>query len=565
MKKTEKNIIINEKLKHMQSKKIHNVKKKKHDEIQNDKLKHIKRNSNLENDKIEYPPKSIKKKKRKHKIVRFVIRILIIIFIILSIFWFFKLHTFKILAKEMLINTPSTIYDSNNNVIAQIGSERNRENLHLNEVPQDLKNAYISIEDKRYYSHHGVDIKRTTGAIISYILHRGSSSFGGSTITQQLAKNLNGDSSNSISRKVKEWFYAWTLNINFSKDAILEAYLNIIYTGPNIYGVKTASKYYFNKDVSELTTAECAFLAGINNSPNSYNPFGDNDKTEKINKRCKVVLNQMKLQKYLTEADYNKAISEIEQGLKFDKGILSTDNDIYSYHTDALINEIISDLSSSKHISKDFAHNFFRLSGTKIYSTINNNIQNILEKESINNKYIIKSVNGTDTSQAAIVVVDHSTGFVVGCVGGLGEKTSSRSFNRVTQMKRQTGSAMKPVAVLVPAISKKLITNVTVFADEPTTFIDYNNKPYSPIDYDDYKGSITLRQAVESSQNIPFVKIIEQVTPKTSIKYLKKMGITTLNENDENLALSLGGLDEGISPLEFAGSYATIANNRHLY
>lgn len=128
-------------------------------------------------------------------------------------------------------------------------------------------------------------------------------------------------------------------------------------------------------------------------------------------------------------------------------------------------------------------------------------------------------------------------------------------------MKRQTGSAMKPIAVLLPAIAEKLITNVTVLADEPTTFVDYNGELYSPTDYDDYKGSITLRQAVESSQNIPFVKIMEQLTPQTSIKYLKKMGITTLNDKDVNLALSLGGLDEGISPLEFAGGYATIAND----
>ena len=128
-------------------------------------------------------------------------------------------------------------------------------------------------------------------------------------------------------------------------------------------------------------------------------------------------------------------------------------------------------------------------------------------------------------------------------------------------MKRQTGSAMKPIAVLAPAISKKLITNVTVFADVPTTFTDYNGELYSPTDYDDYKGSITLRQAVESSQNIPFVKIMENLTPQVSIKYLKKMGITTLNEKDVNLALSLGGLDEGISPLEFAGAYTTISND----
>lgn len=145
--------------------------------------------------------------------------------------------------------------------------------------------------------------------------------------------------------------------------------------------------------------------------------------------------------------------------------------------------------------------------------------------------------------------------------GGLGKKTSSRCFNRATQMKRQTGSAMKPIAVLAPSLQQKIITNSTIIKDEPTTFIDYNNKPYSPIDYDSPKGSITLRQAVESSQNIPFVKIMEELTPEVSIKYLEKMGITSLNEKDVNLSLALGGLDEGISPLEFAGAYACLAND----
>ena len=157
--------------------------------------------------------------------------------------------------------------------------------------------------------------------------------------------------------------------------------------------------------------------------------------------------------------------------------------------------------------------------------------------------------------------MDQSNGYVIACSGGLGEKTKSRGFNRATQMKRQTGSSMKPVAVLAPAIEKKLVTNVTVFADEPTTFTDYNGEAYSPIDYDNYKGSITLRQAVESSQNIPFVKLMEQLTPQVSIRYLKKMGITTLNDKDVNLALALGGLDQGISPLEFAGAYSSIAND----
>lgn len=385
--------------------------------------------------------------------------------------------------------------------------------------------------------------------------------FGGSTITQQLVKNLTGDDSNTISRKVKEWFYACVLDNCFSKDEILEAYFNIIYTGPNIYGVKEAALYYFNLDVKDLNLAQSAFLAGINNSPNSYNPFSSTDKTEKINKRTKTVLNKMLELGYISQNEHDEAILQVENGLKFSKGEIKNNSSIYSYHTDALINEIISDFAKNKHIAQDFATNYFTLSGSSIYSTQNSSIQKTLETECKNKKYILTSSNGEETSQTAMVIMDQSTGYVVACSGGLGEKTKSRGFNRATQMKRQTGSSMKPIAVLAPAIDKKIVTNVTVFADEPTTFIDYNGESYSPIDYDNYKGSITLRQAVESSQNIPFVKLMEQLTPQVSIKYLEKMGITTLNEKDVNLALSLGGLDLGISPLEFAGAYSTIAND----
>ena len=310
-----------------------------------------------------------------------------------------------------------------------------------------------------------------------------------------------------------------------------------------------------------MNLAECAFLAGINNSPNSYNPFSDTDKSEKISKRTKTVLSKMKELGYISENEYNEAVSQVDNGLKFSKGNLQNNSSVYSYHTDGLINEIISDFSNQKHISQDFATNYFYLSGSSIYSTQNSDIQKVVENECKNKKYVLKSSKNDDYAQAAVVIMDQSNGYVIACSGGLGEKTKSRGFNRATQMKRQTGSSMKPVAVLAPAIEKKLVTNVTVFADEPTTFTDYNGEAYSPIDYDNYKGSITLRQAVESSQNIPFVKLMEQLTPQVSIRYLKKMGITTLNDKDVNLALALGGLDQGISPLEFAGAYSSIAND----
>ena len=508
------------------------------------------------NKKNKKEPKSLKS-----RFIKFIV-IILILFLIVSIGYLaFKSYTFKTLAREMFNNSTSTVFDSNKNVIAEIGSERNRDNIKLSEMPNNLKNAYIAIEDQRFYKHHGVDIKRTGAAILSYVIRRGSSSFGGSTITQQLVKNLTGDDSNTISRKVKEWFYACVLDCCFSKDDILEAYLDIIYTGPNIYGVKEAALYYFNRDIKDLSLAECAFLAGINNSPNSYNPFSDTDKSEKISKRTKTVLSKMKELGYISENEYNEAVSQVDNGLKFSKGNLQNNSSVYSYHTDGLINEIISDFSNRKHISQDFATNYFYLSGSSIYSTQNSDIQKVVENECKNKKYVLKSSKNDDYAQAAVVIMDQSNGYVIACSGGLGEKTKSRGFNRATQMKRQTGSSMKPVAVLAPAIEKKLVTNVTVFADEPTTFTDYNGEAYSPIDYDNYKGSITLRQAVESSQNIPFVKLMEQLTPQVSIRYLKKMGITTLNDKDVNLALALGGLDQGISPLEFAGAYSSIAND----
>ncbi len=260
----------------------------------------------------------------------------------------------------------------------------------------------------------------------------------------------------------------------------------------------------------------------------------------------------------ITQEEYDNAIAKVEDGISFQKGKIETDGDgIYSYHTDALLLEVISDLAQTKKISKTFATNYLYMANAKIDSTQNSEIQAKMEKS----KYKLQSSNGEETSQAAMVIIDHKTGQVIGCVGNLGEKKEARGFNRATQAIRQTGSSSKPLAVLIPALDKKLITPVSQYRDELTMFIDYNNEEYEPINYNDYLGEITVRRAVESSQNIPFVKIMEELTASVSIDYLKKMGISTLNEKDENLALALGGLDKGISPLEMAGAYGTIAND----
>ncbi len=507
--------------------------------------------------------KKDKKKQKKKKIVKRFLLLLFIIIIALGIWLGISMHSWQSIAKEMIKNRPSTVLDSDGNIIAELGSEKIHKNITFSEIPDNLKNAYISIEDQRFYKHHGVDMKRTLAAIGSYVIHFGSSSFGGSTITQQLVKNITGDSSDSISRKISEWIKAFELEICTSKEEILGTYLNIIYVGPNIYGVEMGSKYYFDKSVSNLSLAECAFLAGLNHSPNSYNPFVGKNNSEKIVSRTKTVLYKMLELGYITQEDYDEAIAEVEQGLKFTKGeAKSESNSIYSYHTDAVISELISTLSKKKHISESFATNYLNMSDLTIFSTQNSTIQDNIEKEFLNGKFILKSSKSDDiTSQAAMIIVNQYNGQVVGCVGGLGEKTTSRGFNRATQAIRQTGSASKPLAVLAPALNKKIITATTIYNDKEDNFKNVDGTTYSPTDYNQCLGEITVRRAVESSQNIPFVRIMEQITPKYSIDFLKKMGITTLTEKDNNLSLALGGLDKGISPLEMAGAYSTIANN----
>ena len=495
---------------------------------------------------------------KKKKIKKIVITCIIIVILILGTLLGISAYNWKQITTDMFANENSIVVDSNGNTIAQLGSERKKIKIEPQDMPEMLENAYVSIEDERYYKHHGIDIKRTASAIISYVFHAGNSSYGGSTITQQLVKNLTGDNTDSVFRKVKEWWKAYQLEWYFSKDEILDMYLNVIYVGPNIYGVGAGSQYYFSKGVQQLSIAECAFLAGINNSPNSYNPFDDEtDNTEKINNRTKTVLGKMLELEYITEEEYNSAISEVDNGLNFKQGTVQSSDGIYSYHTDALTTEIIEDIADKKNISEDFATNYIYLSGLTINSTQDSEIQDRTESEFAKKQYNIASRQGGDPAQSAMVIIDHSTGQVVACVGGLGKKNTARGLNRATQSKRQTGSSIKPLAVLTPGIDKKKFTASTIYADVEKTF----EGNYSPVNYDGYLGEVTVRRAVESSQNIPFVEMMQEIKPKMAISYLKDMGITSLTENDESLALALGGLDQGITPLEMAGAYAMIAND----
>lgn len=356
--------------------------------------------------------------KLKRKIKKIIIIIMLIAIVIFAIIKGISMYKWQTIAKEMISNTGSIIVDSDGNTIATLGSEKIHKNISFQEMPDNLKNAYVAIEDERFYKHHGVDIKRTGSAIFSYVIHFGSSSFGGSSITQQLVKNITGNDTSSISRKIEEWSKAVELEFCLSKEEILESYLNIIYVGPNVYGVEMGSKYYFNKSAKDLSLEECAFLAGINHSPNSYNPFQDINRREKIKKRTKLVLDKMLELEYISNEDYEKAVSNVEKGLNFQKSNLSSENTaIYSYHTDAVISEVIADVAKKQNINTTFATNYLNMAGLTIYSTEDSKVQKQIEEEFEKSKHIIKSKNDSSaTSQAAMVIIDHTRGYIVGCV-----------------------------------------------------------------------------------------------------------------------------------------------------
>ena len=483
---------------------------------------------------------------------------------------------FEITKDELKIGASnSVIVDANGGVIANLSGDEKRKVISLSDMSEYLPKAYVAIEDERFYKHHGVDWKRTAGAILNTVF-RGSSSYGGSTITQQLVKNITKEDETSglagIYRKIKEWAKAYQVERMISKDQILELYLNILYVGGegNLHGVELGAEYYFNKSAKDLSLAECAYMAGINSSPSSYNPFDTStDNTEKIKNKTKTVLGKMQELGFINSDEYNSAVAEVDAGLKFSKGDVSTSSN-YSYHTDAVLDQVINQVMEERGISRQLAENYVYSSGLTIYSTVDTNIQTRLEEEYKKDKYIKngrdKDKNGNlvnEHTQSGMAVIDYKTGYVVGVAGGLGDKSAS-GWNRATQMKKQTGSSIKMIADVAPGLEEKVITPATVYWDEKTDF----GGGYTPKnDGNKYKNEgsnnepMNIREFIKLSRNIPAVKIMRELTPTKSIEYLKGMGLSSLDEQDENLALAIGGMTHGASPLEMAAAYGTIANN----
>ena len=533
-----------------------------------------KTNSEELNKTKKYKIKTNKKEKNKKKhpklkkaiLIIFALLVLLVLIGVGIIAGIFFSDKFKLTEEDLTIkNINGTVLDKDGNIIATLSGTENRKIVSTEDMPEYLPKAFIAIEDKRFYEHKGIDIKRTTYATIMYIIHHGdSASGGGSTITQQLIKNIKNDKADSgskgIERKIREMARAYNVEKILSKDQILELYLNQIPMGSTIYGVGMAAEYYFSKPVGELDVAECAFLAGINHGPSAYNPFIGLDNADIIQKRTKEVLYQMKDQGYITsEEEYNNAVAEVESGLNFKQGA-NVSKASYSYHTAAAIKQVVEDLMEEKEITKETAELMVENNGYTIYTTQDTAIQNVMEEEFLKTKYIksgkTKKDDGTllnEHTQAAMVIIDHTTGNVVATVGGLGEDSNATGINRALRGK-QTGSSMKPLACEAPALEKGIINAGTVYDDSATNF----GGNYTPHNSGGFNGLMTIRTALAQSSNIVHLKIMKEVGPANAIKFLSTMGID-VDQKHEEITLALGTAD--VSPLNMAAAYASIANN----
>ena len=468
------------------------------------------------------------KKQRKHPKLILALKIFIILILLVCVavagmiaaLFFGVFGTdFEITKEDLVISASnSKIVDQNGNVIADLSGDEKRKIITLDQMAEYLPKAYIAIEDERFYEHNGVDFKRTGGAILGKLFGKGS--YGGSTITQQLVKNITKDDETSgvegIMRKIREWAKAYQVERMISKDQILELYLNILYVGGegNLHGVELGAEYYFNKSAKDLDLAECSFLAGINSSPNKYNPYkllSESDteeaRNQRIKSKCLTVLSKMKELGYVTnEEEYNAAVAKVEAGLPFQKSTTNT-NGVYSYHTDALIEQVINQVMEEKNVTREIAENYVYGSGLTIYSTVNPTIQTAMENEfAKTNVYALKSQKYAGvTSQAGMAVIDYKTGNVLGVVGSIGTKTEARGLNRATQSYRQTGSVMKPVSVIAPGLEEKIIQASTVYNDCSTAFGNYK-----PKNYNGFRGFVNIRDFIKTSQNIPAIKIMTE-------------------------------------------------------
>lgn len=509
-----------------------------------------------------------KKKKRRNPVLKFfltVTKILIVFFVAATfaiagiiggaIYGYIKTAPPITDDQLMIKKYTSFIYDSKNNEIAQLKGEENRIWVDDKDIPKYLKDAFVAIEDERFYEHPGIDLKRIAGAVLNL-----GKNGGASTITQQVIKNLTGDKQRSLQRKVQEQWRALQLEKKLAKWQILELYMNLIFMGENCYGVQSAAKTYFDKPVSELDLAESASLAGITNLPGKYDPLTtDGRKNNKT--RQELILGKMKELQKITEVEYDQAMKE---NLVFVHGNQAElrNTSKQSYFVDQVISDIRKDLIANGY-SAQIADKTIYNNGLKIYTTLDNDVQKEMDAVFKDEKYFPLVQKNAPHPQAAMVIVDPKNGQVKALYGGYGEKKADMILNRATQIKRQPGSTFKPIAVYGPAIDQKLITAATIIDDVPV-YMQGLDKPRYPENYDKtYRGLTNIHDAIRDSVNVVAAKVWkDKLGPDLSLQYLKRVGIN--RDKEGYVSIAMGGLNQGVNTLDMAAAYVPF-DNKGLY
>lgn len=458
----------------------------------------------------------------------------------------------------------SFIYDSKGNELVSIQGTANENRLlvDIEEVPDYFSKAFVAIEDERYYTHNGVDLKRTIAAFLGYVVPS-MGSHGGSTITQQVVKNVTGDDSRSVPRKIREQWRALSLEKDLDKDEIMELYMNIIYMGQNVYGVKAAALAYFDKDISDLSLAECAFLAGITNNPGRYNPLTVKGRTN-CYKRQINILDKMLECGFITDEEYIEAIHE-KLVINDDYKQEVKEASIYSYFVDAVLVDAREALIEAGYTNQE-AKDLIYQGGVKIYTTQDPDIQKIVDEEYCNiaNFPVNHLYNDPDDmAQSSIVIMDHTTGQVKAIYGGYGEKTQSLSFNFATSALRQPGSSIKPILVYGPLVDQQVI-GLTSSVDDVPVYLNHQTPDVPwPNNHERYfNGRITVRYALEQSSNVAAVRLYKDYVNQ-NLQYLKKLGIDRTAETQ--LSLALGGFTTGVTTEQMCAAYVPFANGGTYY
>ena len=490
-------------------------------------------------------------------------------------------------AADYTMNLSSIIYYHDDTVVENGGwvecqvvhGEENRIWVDYDQIPTAMWQAAVAIEDEDFFDHHGVDWSRTLGATVNMFLGM-RDTFGGSTITQQALKNMTGDNAGTVNRKIREIFRALEFEKNYTKQDILELYLNLIYLGKGCYGVQTAAEFYFGKDVSELSVAECACLIAITNNPSMYGPLYDIEIEMKrddgstvirtprqLNKqRQEMILKYMYKQGYIeTEEELETALSE---ELHFTDGSVTAKDlvdqvtggeSVNSWFVDQVIMDVSADLAEKYDLTPKEARRKLYNGGYRIYTTMDPKVQKIAEDVYEDRSNLNVTSRSGQKLCSGMTIVEPSTGDVVAMVGNVGEKTVNLGWNYAVG-RRQVGSSLKPLTVYAPALDAGVITNASTFDNYPVRLL--NGKPWPKNSPNQYTGWTTLATGVAKSINTVAVQVVEKLGIPESYEFATKKLNLPLEPEDMNVgALGLGGLTKGLNTVEMAAAYASFANN----